>query len=346
MSPNDQAGASRQAPFDAPWRHSFTALLRQVSARNTGGPPVGEAVVPKQETLKIGQTPNMSFAPREVASLEHQANKLVLKLFSLGLLGPNGPLPLHMTDQIREQVETKRDFTLSDFLDLFHHRALSLLYRAWAQAQSTAGLDRPDQERFSAYIARLVGDEPDMAVGSALAPHARWASASHRVRHARNPDGLSATIGQFFSIPCRLEEYCLQWMPLAPEDISRMGWVGASSMIGQGAVAGEAVPDRQSCFRLVLGPLSLEQYLRFTPEGGRSGRDLPTLIEIVRSFIGLEYRWEVELLVRRDAAPACRMGDDQQLGWSTWMGTSPDSQGDAISGMVFHPEDYALSTVS
>ncbi|TDM05865.1 MAG: type VI secretion system baseplate subunit TssG [Ideonella sp. MAG2] len=330
--------------LESPWQYGFLALLRRISAEHPEWPLLGEASSPRQEAVRIGQVPSMSFAAREVASLDAAEHKLVVKLFGLGMLGPNGPLPLHMTDQVREQWETKRDLTLANFLDLFHHRALTLLYRAWAQAQATAGLDRPEAESFSPYVARLVGDEPDSVVGSALPAHARWATAAHRVRPSRNPDGLVAAVAHFFGVPCRLQEFQLQWMRLAPQDECHMGWARASSMMGQGAVAGEAVPDRQSCFRLVLGPLSLDQYLRFTPEGSPSGRDLPALIELVRSFVGLEYDWEVELLVRRDAAPACRMGDAQQLGWSTWMGTAPDTQGLAISGMVFHPESYTHSS--
>jgi len=325
---------------DAPWRHSLTALLRRLAAQTPELPPIGTAQKPQQEAHRIGQSASLTFAPREIADLSDESGKLAIKLFGLGMLGPNGPLPLHMTEQVRERAENRRDTTLADFLDLFHHRALSHLYRAWAQGQAAAGLDRAQAEVFSGYVARLSGDEPDLAEATSLSPHARWASAAHRVRAARNPDGLVATIRQYFGVPVQLQEYSLCWMPLDADDVSRMAVPGPSAIMGQGAVAGEAVPDRQSRFRLVLGPLTLEQYLRLTPEGHEGKRDLPALRELVRAFIGFEYAWEVELLVQRRAAPACRMGDDTQLGWSTWMGQPDLAAGAAISGMVFEPEAY------
>ncbi len=43
-------------------------------------------------------------------------------------------------------------------------------------------------------------------------------------------------------------------------------------------------------FRLIIGPLTLEDYLRFLP----GGNNLPVLTELVRTFIGFEYCWEIE----------------------------------------------------
>ena len=105
---------------------------------------------------------------------------------------------------------------------------------------------------------------------------------------------------------------------------------------------GEVVPDRQSRFRLVMGPLDMEGYLRLTPQGAPSGHDLPALIELVRAFVGFEYFWEVELLVSADAAPGTCLGDERQLGWSTWMaGTQQPGAAAPVSGMLFEPENYS-----
>ena len=62
-----------------------------------------------------------------------------------GLLGPNGPLPLHLTEYARERLRHAGDPTLSRFLDIFHHRFLALFYRAWAQAQPHVNRDRPER---------------------------------------------------------------------------------------------------------------------------------------------------------------------------------------------------------
>lgn len=331
-----------------PWAHGFIPLLRKLAAAGPDAPQVGKAQRPHQENFRLGQQASLAFAPREVAKVEVKTGsdgvaRTHIKLFGLGMLGPNGALPIHFTELVRERVEAKRDDTLANFVDLFHHRAFTHFYRAWAQSQSAAGLDRPGDETFTPYVARLTGDEPAEVQGSALSPHARWASAAHRVRTARNPEGLVRTLAHFFGVPVRLQEYCLQWMPIEPQDLCVLGQARASSVLGEGAMAGEVVPDRQSRFRLVIGPLSMDGYLRLTPQGSDTGKDLPALIDLVRSFIGFEYIWEVELLIKRSAASASRLGDTTQLGWSTWMeaGALAAASDTPVSGMVFEPESYA-----
>lgn len=332
-----------------PWAHGFVPLLRKLAATEPTMPRVGAAQRPQQENFRLGQQASLAFAPRELARVEVQLDRRQrprahIKLFGLGALGPNGALPIHFTELVRERVEAKRDNTLADFLDLFHHRAFTHLYRAWAQSQSAAGLDRADEETFSPYIARLAGDEPSEVQQTALAPHARWASSAHRVRAARNPEGLVSTLARFFGVPVDLREYMLQWMPIELQDQCILGLPRLSSVLGEGAMLGEVVPDRQSRFRLVVGPLDMDGYLRLTPQGSASGKDLPALRDIVRSFVGFEYVWEVELLIRSEAAPQTRLGDSTQLGWSSWMASdaSKACASRPVTGMVFEPENYSV----
>ena len=75
-----------------------------------------------------------------------------MRLF--GLFGPNGPLPIHLTEYARERLQHGGDATLCRFLDVFHHRFLALFYKAWAQAQPHVNRDRPAQDRFVVYESR------------------------------------------------------------------------------------------------------------------------------------------------------------------------------------------------
>ncbi len=349
----------------APWDFGFIALMRRFGAAYPDQPRIGLARRPQQEPFRLGQTAALSFAPREIAELAMPGEEggraaaapasarpgnnpalPTLRLYGLGLLGPNGPLPLHYTELVRERAENFNDGTLADFLDIFHHRYFTHLYRAWAQAQAAAGLDRPEDETFSRYVARLTGHDPAEIRDSVLPAHARLAASTHLSREARNPDGLVQTLARYFAVPVAMQEFVMHWIRIDPEDHTHLDQPRASSVLGVGAIAGEVVPDRQNRFRLVLGPLTLEQYLRFTPQG----RDLPLLVEWVRGFVGYEFVWEVELRVRTDDAPPARLDEVAKLGWSSWLGGSsepasmPGREAAATSsyavGMVFEPEQY------
>lgn len=337
MRSEAQADRSERSPFDEslrpdelPGKAGFLGLMRWISARHPELPPVGRSRRPRQESFRLGQKPSLAFAPREIAQIERKEALWHIKLFGLGLLGPNGPMPLQFTDFVRERAESRQDGTIVDFLDLFHHRYLSLLYHAWAAGQATAGLDRIEDERFSRYVTALSG--APAAADSALPSHARLAAAAHLVREARNPDGLASTLARFFAAPVRIVEFSPLWIDIHPSDQSRLGAPGQSSTLGEGAFAGEKILDRQHSFRVVIGPLPLVEYLSFTP----TGRNLPRLVEWVRAFVGFEFAWEIEIIVAPAAAPPARLGANERLGWSTWLGESkPDV---AVSGLVFEPE--------
>ena len=350
---------------DSPWNFGFTVLMRRLGAVHADQPRIGLASRPQHERFWLGQTAALTFAPREIAEvvLPQEAGERhvpgaaavrsgnnpahpVVRLYGLGLLGPNGPLPLHYTELVRDNTENHNDSTLADFLDIFHHRYLTHMYRAWAQSQAAAGLDRAEDETFSRYIAQLTGHDPLEIRESVLPAHARLSASTHLSREARNPDGLAQTIARFFAVPVELQEFAMHWIRIDDEDQTHLGKPRASSVMGVGAIAGEVVADRQNKFRLVIGPLALDQYLRFTPQG----KDLPLLIEWVRAFVGYEFVWEVELRVRSDRAPPARLDDREKLGWSTWLGGTEAAGGglgveasrasDYAVGMVFEPEEY------
>ena len=172
-----------------PWRYGFFSIMRRINA-NPAIDPVGTALRPQAEPFRVGQKPSLIFAPSEVAEATIKNGKLHIRLYSLGMLGPNGPLPIHVTEIAREREELRGDAALSNFLDVFHHRSLTILYRAWANAQATASLDRPDHDRFSFYIGCLSGLSPVPERTVSLPAHARLAATPLLMSESRNTDGL------------------------------------------------------------------------------------------------------------------------------------------------------------
>ena len=321
---------------ETPWKFSFTALMRYLSARYPDIPEVGHAELPEQEFFRLCQQPALVFAPREIAAIDMRSKFPRICLFSLGMLGPNGPLPIHYTEIAKDRLDNRNDRTLVDFLDIFHHRYLTLFYRAWSQSQAAAGLDRTGNERFSRYVAWLDGDELLETEDLNLPSHARLAASAHLIREARNPDGLTCTLSHFLGVCIELQEFVHHWIKIEPDERTRLGKPSFSSVIGEGAVLGEMIPDCQHCFCLTIGPLNFEEYLRFLP----TGKDLPVLIEWVRAFVGLEYYWRVQLNIHVESVANAQLGGMQRLGWTTWLGRERHKK--VVAGMAYEPEYYAF----
>ena len=81
-----------------------------------------------------------------------------------------------------------------------------------------------------------------------------------------------------------------------------------------------------------MGPLTLDQYMLFSPRGS----DMSVLRELVRSFIGFEYAWDVQLVLAADQVPQARLDGSHQLGYACWL--ERHSCDDPVFGMSFEPE--------
>lgn len=299
-----------------PYRHDFYATLRRIECLFADRPRIGCAARPADEPLRLGQAVSMAFAPAAIAAFEpadgDRPPRLVQHFF--GLLGPNGPLPLHLTGHARERL-MQGDATMARFLDVFHHRLLELFYRAWAQAQPTVSLDRPD-DRFADYVGSLIGiGDERLRRRDAAGDRVKLFHAGLLARQVRNADGLQALLASCFGLAVRIEPFVGHWMTLPASDRTRLGR-RESARLGAGTVVGARVWDRQHKFRIHLGPLGLAQYEEFLPGGSA----LPRLLALVRQYLGRELDWDLRLWLVRAEVPPTRPGRFGRLGWTTWVG--------------------------
>jgi type VI secretion system protein ImpH len=315
---------------ETPYLFDLFALLRRIEALHPQLPRLGRAKRPSQEPLRIGQEPSSAFAPATIARLEpprrRGGRKLVIRSF--GLFGPNGPMPLVLTEYAHERAIHHGDRTLIEFADIFHHRLTLLFYRAWADAQSTVSLDRPGDEKFTRHAASTIAYGLNATRNRDSVPdHARLHHAGHLVRQTRNAEGLARILANFFRVPAAVEEFVGRWLPLPREQRTRLN-ANRGAQLGIDAVAGNAVWDRQHRFRVRLGPMSRESYEDLLPPGHAHRQ----LLDWVRSYIGIELDWDVRLVLCRAEVPHARLGGDTRLGWTTWMGqgAQPRDRGDLV----------------
>lgn len=308
----------------APREHDFFAVLRQVEALRPDLPRLGHALRPSQEALRLGQEPELDFAPAALAVLDAGARgvpRLGVRFF--GLYGPHGPMPLHFTEHVRERLRFRGDATAARFLDIFHHRLLAFFYRAWAQAQPTVQHDRPAEDRFAGWLGAACG-EPALPPGACVLPaSARLFRAGLLGARSRHPEGLAKLLAGHFGVPVAIETHVAQWLALEPEDRTRLGFARSrpeprrgSGQLGVDAAGGSKLRDRQYKFRIALGPLTLDRYEAFLP-GGSAWH---ALAEWVRLYTGLDLRWDVELALAGGHVPPPRLGRPLRLGVATWIG--------------------------
>ena len=314
-----------------PREHDFFAVLRRVETLCPQWPRWGQARRPSQEALRLGQDAELDFAPAALQSFEAGqggAPRLGVRFF--GLLGPQGPMPLHLTEHTRERLRLRGDPTIARFLDVFHHRLLALFYRAWAQSQPAVHRDRPDDDRFAAWLGAGFGFDASHGRGT-VAREARLFQAGLLGSRSRHPEGLAKLLSQYFGVPVRIDERIAQWLVLAGEDRSRLGFARSrpertrtpAAALGTSATNGAKSRDHQFKFRIRLGPLTLGQYHAFLP----GGEHWAALRDWVEQYTGLDLTWDVQLVLDRAAVPLPRAGRHVRLGVTSWLGRQ-GAQGD------------------
>ena len=249
---------------------------------------------------------------------ETAAPRLDVNFF--GLLGANGPLPVHMTEYVRDRLRNSADPTLSRFLDIFHHRMISLFYRAWSSAQPAVSFDRPDQDRFADYVASLVGiGMKTLRQRDAAPDFAKLHYAGHLSSSMRNADGLGAMLGDYFKVPVVIQQFVGHWMTLSPDIRCRLVTGHKAEVLGTTTVLGGKVWNSQHKFRIIMGPLTLDEYNRMLPGGASFTR----LTALVRNYAGLSFTWDVNLILKKEEMPPFNLGKQAKLGWLTWLRSRP-----------------------
>jgi type VI secretion system protein ImpH len=323
------AGETRSAPADVAWLQAlaerpyelgFFSALRRLECLHRDRPRLGTSARPADDPVRLCQEPSLLFAPSTLTAFTPQPEgrppRLSVAFF--GLFGPNGALPTHLTEFARDRLHNFQDPTFARFADLFHHRMLSLFYRAWADVRPTVGMDRPDDDAFATEVACLIGlGFASLRGRDAMPDLAKLHHAGHLVCQARYPEGLVAMVRDLFRLSVRLVELVGEWLALRWEDQCRLGENVSTGTLGLTVVIGARVWSRAHKFRLVLGPMGLVQYQGLLPGGGR----LEVLVAVVRNYLGDQFAWDVNLGLRREEVPALRLGVVGHLGWTTWLAT-------------------------
>ncbi len=327
------------------WNYDFFQAVRRLDALSPDQKGIGLSDRVEEDAVRFCQQPTLAFPPSSLNRYDPPTDRTPGRLFVafFGMLGPHGPLPLHLTEYAHERELHAKDKTFSRFLDVFNHRLASLFYRAWAVNQMPASYDRSmaaaginpaaikpeqrdaalleDDDPYALYIGSLIGLGMDsLRLRDRVPDIAKLHYAGRLAAGAPGPEGLRAILQDYFGVPVLIEEFAGHWLTLPESAHCRLGGDpvdrGPASLGGPlgGAVAGRRVWDCQGKVRLRLGPMKFDDYKRFLPTENAARR----LEAWIRNFVGEEFAWEADIILMKDDVPPTRLGMGAALGWTTW----------------------------
>jgi len=315
-------------------RMDFFQVLRLLENARPDLPRIGTSLRPRDDAVRFGQDPALIFHPTTLARFTRADGdaKARLAVNFFGLLGANGPLPVHITEYVRDRLRHGGDGTMLAFLDVFHHRMLSLFYRARAVAEPVISLDRRDADRFSDFVGSMFGiGAPALRERDAIGDFAKLHVAGLLANKTRPASGLVTILRAYFKLPFQVEQFVGHWMRIPDEIRSRLGAFEDGNRLGSSLMLGRSVWDCQNKFRIVIGPLDYDDYQRFMP----GGESMERLLAWVRTYVGLALDWDVRLVLKKEEMPPLRLGGATRMGWSTWLASSKPQRD--LDQMLIHP---------
>lgn len=307
-------------------RFNFYQATGLIERSMPGATPVGGTGPAASEALRFRPDPSLGFPAGSIEMIEQVDERWRINLTFLGLYGVDSPLPTHWSEDILH--EQSYDTTVRDFLDIFHHRVYSLLYRLWAKYRFPVQYRGTEQDQLTDRLLCLIGlGSPEIRreTGLPVVRLLRWAGLF--VQQPRSAAGLEVLVSDWLDgARVRVHPGVGRWMPVALPDRTRLGV--RHTVLGGDALLGDRVYDVAGRFALEIGPVEGPLYRSLLPDGEEHDR----LNRLVRLYTSDPL--EAELNVRLQGSDVPDMVLDSQkppgLGWTTWLKTGPVGDQDVV----------------
>jgi type VI secretion system protein ImpH len=293
--------------------YNFFKAVRILDALKEDSIQTGEATHPLLESIRFSQKCSLKFAPQDIESCRYDSNKdyVEMAVNCFGMLGANGPLPLNFTEYI--QYSKRNNTAFNEFLDIFHHRMISFFYRAWAINNQAVSYEMKN-DHFLDYFYSLIGENYKSVKDDTKLPgNSKIYYAGHFVRNYRNTEALRAIVSEYFDVPAKVYENDPKWINSPSNELFKLGTDKKASRLGVDAFLGQRFLVSSLSFKLVMGPMPYNKYIKLLP--GTLGHR--RLCEWIKCCSPLELDCDVQLILSAEEVPKLKKGS--MLGYTSWM---------------------------
>ncbi|SEL28464.1 type VI secretion system protein ImpH [Stigmatella aurantiaca] len=306
----------------------LVSYLERLTA--SGAARVGSIGPVNEEMIRFRHDPSLGFSSGDVSGVTlRQVPVRAEDPFSrrplfevvthfLGLTGSVSPLPLYIAEEIAQ--EDPDHAVRREFLDLFHHRLLSLLYRIESKYRITSEANSDNTDQWSRRLLALAGfDTYEGGHTGKLSTRRLLRIVPLLASRARTADKLEAALEDVLGkelegARVRVEQFVGRWVDID----ARLQLGRRNHMLGKNTVLGGKAYDRMGKIKIHIEPLPTTVYRRMLPGGDL----LPQAREVVKLFLKDPLEYEFELGLTEGVTQTFHLLTLQaaQLGRDTWLG--------------------------
>lgn len=310
-------------------------LLEQLKPRVRPGEP-GR---PEDERVRFVSNPSLGFPASEVATVEWEGRegeeRAKVTVNFMGLQGQASPLPQHYAQETLWDLGEPEGRRVLDFLDLFNHRMVSLLYRAREKYRHALRFDGAGGDEFTARVLALAGlDDEEVRAAAGVGPRRALRGLGVLASAHRSASGLVDMLrASFPGVGVRVISCIARRLPIPEEQrlhlraprrtAPRRG--DALTGLGRDTCVGTSRVDASSAFRVALGPMDYPEFRRFLP----GEADFVSLARLTRLYVQEPLDFDVELHLRPTQRPALSLapGEGLRLGQTSWIAPTDAREG-------------------
>ncbi len=312
----------------SPERWDFFAAVNALEVATPTSPRVGDALEPSREVVDLAHVADFNFPASTIAGWRADGRRPILESRHLGLTGPMGPLPSHLTEIAVFERQKRGPHPFNEFLAMLGARPLQFFYRAWADARPAANASRPDDDRFAGYLAAAAGTtelaflapdtRPAMGDPAAFDDWRRLPYGGH-LAALRSPMAIGSMLSHLLARRVTVREAVGRWHEVPGEQRSRLARHDVA--LGRGATLGGRFWSVEHDVAFSIRARSMADLDDLLP-GGRGHR---LLSEAARSALPHHVNWRAHVAIAEHLIEPARLGGSAgggvptRLGWTSWM---------------------------
>ncbi|MGE3673129.1 MAG: type VI secretion system baseplate subunit TssG [Polyangiaceae bacterium] len=290
-------------------RFAFFQAVQLLHRMSPNLKAVGEVGPPESEVVRFHVNPALVFPAGDIERITAppegaQNRRFELTANFLGLIGASSPLAFRFTEEVIDAEINDDNFSLTAFYDIFHHRLLSLYYRAWKKYRLSVGFRTDGADPFTRRALAFVGVDPGAATNEGLPSRLLLTLAPVLAMKTRSQRTLEVALRRLLpGVTVAVDPFVERLIRIPQPQRVKLGVMNTT--LDSDFTIGERVVDRAGRFRVKVGPVDYDDFEALMP----GGDSYPLLRQVVHQFTRGVLEPELEVSLAVDQSPRFQLGN-------------------------------------
>lgn len=248
----------------------------------------------------------------------------------MGLIGPQGVMPRHYTEELLARWVQKKDRTTVDFLDIFTHRSVYYFYQAWKKNNFWIhSEEKNSNNHYDRFLLDFVG-MGNKGLQNRLVKNKQGVRDQVLAYYSgilsqqpRSAIGLQNILEDLFETNVDVIQCYGKWFSTPKKNLTKLGQ--DNNKLGETCLLGTAFWDMQTTVKVCIGPLPFNRFIHFLP----GSHIYKALCQFIRFYLGTNTDFQIEIKLKKFENPDCVLDSGNKngvkLGWTSWIGKPTQS---------------------